>query len=289
MRVLVLGGSGMLGHALWQVFRDRFDTYATLRGSAHAYQVLFDAGRALEDVSVDDFDSVVRAVAAVRPDAVVNAIGIVKQAAGAKDPLPCLTVNSLFPHRLAALCEASGARLIHMSTDCVFSGRKGGYQESDVPDAEDLYGRSKLLGEVHSGDCLTLRTSIIGRELGSSHGLLEWFLSQNGGTISGYRRAIFSGFTTQALADVIAWLLADQRDLRGTWHVAAEPISKYELLCLLKEHYGLDVEIEPDDTFACDRSLDGREFRRATGFTPKPWPEMVDGLPHRRALHGVTG
>jgi dTDP-4-dehydrorhamnose reductase len=289
MRVLILGGSGMLGHALWQDFSDRFDAYVTLRRTADSYPGLFDPGRTVENVSADDVDSVARAMTAVRPDVVVNAIGIVKQAAAASDPVPSLTVNALFPHRLAALCEASGARLIHMSTDCVFSGRKGGYRESDVPDAEDLYGRSKLLGEVDSGDCLTLRTSIIGRELGSSHGLLEWFLSRDGGTVSGYRRAIFSGFTTQALADMIAWLLADQRDLRGIWHVASEPISKYDLLCLLKEHYRLDIEIEPDDAFACDRSLDGREFRRATGFTPKPWPEMIAGLPRRRALQGVTG
>ena len=290
MRVLVLGGSGMLGHALWQAFRDRFDTYVTLRGGANEYPGLFGVGHVLEGVSANDFDTVVKAVGAVRPDAVVNAIGIIKQAAAAKDdPLACLTVNALFPHRLAALCEAGGARLVHMSTDCVFSGRTGGYRESDVPDAEDLYGRSKLLGEVDYGDCLTLRTSIIGRELGSSRGLLEWFLGQNGGTVSGYRRAIFSGFTTHAIADVIAWLLAEHPDLRGIWQVASEPISKYDLLCLLKEHYGLDVEIEPDDTFACDRSLDGKRFSQATGFAPTPWPEMVAGLPRHRALQEVAG
>jgi len=290
MRVLVLGGSGMLGHALWQAFRDRFDTYVTLRGAAEEYPGLFGAGHVLEGVSANDFDTVVKAVGAVRPDAVVNAIGIIKQApAAGDDPLTCLTVNSLFPHRLAALCEAGGARLVHMSTDCVFSGRTGGYQKSDVPDAEDLYGRSKLLGEVRGGDCVTLRTSIIGRELGSSRGLLEWFLGQNGGTVSGYRRAIFSGFTTHALADVIGWLLAEHSGLHGIWHVASEPISKYDLLCLLKEHYGLDVEIEHDDTFACDRSLDGREFCRATGFVPRPWPEMVAGLPRQRALQEVAG
>jgi len=290
MRVLVLGGSGMLGHALWQTFKDRFDTYVTLRGSACAFPRLFDAGRALEGVSANDFDTVVKAVGAVRPDVVVNAIGIIKQAAAAKDdPLTCLTLNSLFPHRLAALCGASGARLVHMSTDCVFSGRTGGYRESDVPDAEDLYGRSKLLGEVDYGDCLTLRTSIIGRELGSSRGLLEWFLAQNGGPVSGYRRAIFSGFTTHAIADVIAWLLTEHPGLRGILQVASEPISKYDLLCLLKEHYGLDVEIKPDDTFVCDRSLNGERFNQATGFAPTPWAEMIAGLPRQRALQEVAG
>ena len=280
MRVLILGGSGMLGHKLWQVFRDRFDTYATFRQgpSAYARFGVFDPARSVGRVSAEDFDSVVRAFAGVRPEAVVNCVGIVKQDAAAKDPVASITVNSLFPHRLAHLCRAAGARLVHLSTDCVFSGATGGYAEPDAPDARDLYGRTKLLGEVDYDGCLTLRTSMIGRELAGAHGLVEWFLSQRGRRVRGFRRAVFSGFTTRALAGVIADVLERHPALRGVRHAAAEPINKYDLLTLVRDAYGLDIEIERDETFVCDRSLDASRFRAETGLTPPSWPEMIAGL-----------
>lgn len=280
MRVLILGGSGMLGHKLWQTLRERFDTHVTFRGrpAAYARYGIFDAERAVGGVSAQDFDSVVRAFARVRPAAVVNCVGIVKQDAAAKDPLTSIAVNALFPHRLAALCQAGGARLIHLSTDCVFSGRAGNYSEADAQDAGDLYGRTKLLGEVAGEGCLTLRTSMIGRELAGAHGLVEWFLAQRGGRVRGFRRAVFSGFTTGALSGIISGVIADQPNLSGVWHVAAAPINKFDLLTLVKQTYGLEVEIEPDEAFVCDRSLDGGRFREATGFRPAPWPEMIERM-----------
>lgn len=280
MRVLILGGSGMLGHKLWQVFRGRFDAFVTFRQSASAYAHfnLFDSARSVGGVAANDFDSVTKAFAVVKPQAVVNCIGIVKQDAAAKDPVTSINVNALFPHRLAQLCGASNARLIHLSTDCVFSGRAGNYSEEDATDAADLYGRTKLLGEVAGENCLTLRTSMIGRELAGSHGLVEWFLSQEGKTVRGFRRAIFSGFTTQALAQTIAWIIEEQPELQGIWHVAAEPINKFDLLTLIKERARLQIEIEPDETFACDRSLDAGRFRRATGFVPPSWSDMISAL-----------
>jgi dTDP-4-dehydrorhamnose reductase len=176
------------------------------------------------------------------------------------------------------LCQGAAARLIHISTDCVFSGRKGHYSESDVADAEDLYGRSKFLGEVSYEGCLTLRTSMIGRELDTSHGLLEWFLSQEGKAVPGYTRAIFTGFTTNALAEIIAQIITHYTAMHGIWHVASEPISKFDLLSLVKEIYGLHIHIEPDDTVKTDRSLNADQFRRATGLTPPSWPDMVQQM-----------
>jgi dTDP-4-dehydrorhamnose reductase len=280
LKVLILGGTGMLGHKLWQTLAPRFDAYVTFRRAPEAYGRLgiFDPARALGGVCAEDFDSVTRAFDAIRPDVVVNAVGIVKQDATAKDPVASITVNALFPHLLARRCRAAGARLIHLSTDCVFSGRRGAYRESDAPDAEDLYGRSKLLGEVEDGDCLTIRTSMIGRELEGAQGLLEWFLGQDGGRVRGFRRAVFSGFTTAALAVMMSDLIASHPDLRGLYHVAAAPITKFDLLSLVKEELGLHVVIEPDETFVCDRSLDGTRFREATGFTPPSWPEMIAAL-----------
>ena len=278
--MLIIGGSGMLGHKLWQTFRDRFDTYATFRQGPAAYERfgIFDPARSVGHVSAEDFDSVVRAFARVRPEAVVNCVGIVKQDAAARDALTSSGGNALFPHRRAHRCRASGARLVPLSTDCVFTGRKGNYSEADAPDAEDLYGRSKLLGEVDYEDCLTVRTSMIGRELAGAHGLVEWFLSQRGRRVRGFRRAVFSGFTTEALSGLIADVLEGHAGLRGVWHVAAEPINKFDLLSLVRETYGLDIEIEPDETFVCDRSLDASRFRGATGLTPPAWPEMIGRL-----------
>lgn len=270
----------MLGHKLWQVLNERFDVHVTLRQSLRPdnHYRIFDAARVHGNVVVQDFDSVVRAVAAVRPGVVVNCIGIVKQDAASKDPLTSILVNALLPHRLAELCHATGTRLIHISTDCVFSGRKGNYGERDVPDAEDIYGRTKLLGEVTNGDCLTLRTSMIGRELSGSHGLLEWFLSQEGKSIRGYKRAIFSGFTTKALSEIIARVIAEQPHLRGLWHVASDPISKFDLLTLLRQVFGLNIQIEPEEEFECDRSLNGDRFCQATGFRPPAWPDMIEQM-----------
>jgi len=270
----------MLGHKLWQVFASRFDTYVTLHRDFNSYKQyeLFDKARSIDHVSAEGFDSVARAIDTVRPAVVVNCIGIVKQAEAAKDPLASIEVNSLFPHRLARLCRTRGTRLIHISTDCVFSGLKGNYEENDFSDAEDLYGRTKFLGEVSGEGCMTIRTSMIGRELETSNGLIEWFLNQEDKTISGYKKSVFSGFTTNAFAEVIAGIITKNPELHGVWHVASEPISKFELLSLVKQVYGLNIRIEPDETVVCDRSLNDERFRQATGFVPPTWHDMIEQM-----------
>jgi dTDP-4-dehydrorhamnose reductase len=280
MKVLILGGSGMLGHKLWQVLASRLDTYVSLRQGFNHYRQynLFDPAHTLEGVSVEDFDSVVRAIDKVQPNAVVNCIGIVKQAEKARDPLSSIAVNALFPHQLAQLSQSRGFRLIQISTDCVFSGRKGNCTEDDLSDAEDLYGRTKFLGEVSYQGCLTIRTSMVGRELETSHGLVEWFLSQEGKTVSGYPKAIFSGLATNSLAEVISRIITEHRDMQGVWHVASDPISKFDLLSLIKRLYRLDVEIERDETVVYNRSLNAERFRQATGFVPPPWNEMIEQM-----------
>jgi dTDP-4-dehydrorhamnose reductase len=284
MKVLILGGSGMLGHQLYAVLSPRFDTYVTLRRTNSELNGLFDPHRTITGVAAEDLDSVIQAFARVRPDIVVNCIGIVKQQGAAKDPIACLSINSLFPHRLARLCQAANARLIHVSTDCVFSGKKGNYKESDFPDAEDLYGRSKLLGEVQGPGSLTLRTSIIGRELQTQQGLIEWFLSNTGKTVSGYRHAIFSGLTTGALSELVARMITDFPRMDGMWHVAAEPINKFDLLTLVRDTFAVDIQIKPDDGFHCDRSLCDARFRLATGWTSRSWPEMIRDMRSNAAL-----
>ena len=277
MRVLILGAGGMLGHKLWQVFQDRFETWGTVRGRSGDFLALAEPSlrRIIQGTDAANMDSVISALARARPDAVVNCIGIIKQLPEAKDRLTSILINSLFPHRLAQLCMAAGTRLIHVSTDCVFSGRKGNYREDDFPDADDLYGRSKFLGEVTGDGCLTMRTSIVGRSLHPGPALIDWFIGQRSKSANGYARVMYSGLTTLALAEVMADVVENHSQLSGLWHVSSDPISKYDLLGLVNRAFDLGVEIRKDEDTVSDRSLDSSRFRQATGYRPPTWPEMV--------------
>jgi len=280
MRILVLGGDGMLGHRLLLSWRSVHEVRVTLHQDLAAYRQLglFSVDNAFAGVDAGRIEHIAQIVSEFRPEAVVNAVGIVKQRSEASAAIPSLEINSLLPHRLALICGAAGARLVHLSTDCVFSGRRGAYTESDSPDAEDLYGRSKYLGEVAAPGCLTLRTSIIGRELSRKTGLLEWFLSQRGGTVKGFRNAIFSGFTTHEMARNIERLLTGFPSAHGVYHVSSAPISKYDLLREINRELRLGITIVPDDALRCDRSLDSSRFRREFDYLPPSWDEMVAEL-----------
>ena len=280
IRVLVLGASGMLGNAVLRLFAQSSGYEAI--GSARSTGVLRLLPQGLRDrvicgVDVESFDSLTRLFVDARPDVVINCIGLVKQLAEADDPLAAIPINALLPHRLARLCDVAGARLVHMSTDCVFSGAKGMYVEADMPDAKDLYGRSKYLGEVDYPHAITLRTSIIGHELSGEHSLVGWFLAQQG-SVKGFRHAIFSGLPTVELARVIRDHVLPHPDLRGLYHVSAEPINKFDLLKLIAKAYGKTIAITPDDTLVIDRSLDSSRFREITGYKPAAWPELVRGM-----------
>ena len=280
MKILILGGSGMLGHQLWKHFHSRYETFVTLRRTGQEFERygLFKDGRVFAGVDAEDFAQVARIIRNYRPDAVLNCVGIIKHLAEAKNPIQCITINSLLPHRLAEVCGEFGARLVLFSTDCVFSGKRGHYCENDLADAEDLYGRTKYLGEViGSTHAITLRSSIVGRELGSSHSLVDWFLSQDGGKVHGFRRAIYSGFTTLEMSRIVECVLTEQRGLYGLWHVASEPINKYDLLLLLRDRFKISVEIVPQDEFFCDRSLVGARFAEATGYRAE-WPAMIEEM-----------
>jgi dTDP-4-dehydrorhamnose reductase len=270
----------MLGHKLWQLSRSRLETWATVRTVTPAVRELgvVDEARTLTGVDVARPGVLDELLARVRPDVVVNCIGIVKQLAEAKDPVTSITINALHPHLLARACAARGSRLIHISTDCVFDGARGGYREDELTNATDLYGRTKALGEVTAPGCLTLRTSIIGRELSGTSGLVEWFLSRRGSTADGYSRALFSGLTTAELSRVILQVIDAHPALEGLYHVSAAPIDKYALLTLLDRAFGTGVTITPRDTPVIDRSLDSARFRRATGIVPPAWDAMVDAM-----------
>lgn len=284
----MLGAAGMLGHKLCQVLGTSFEVYGTFRDAVPDAPRIYENTIPIPDVDVSQGDSLGRAVATARPDVVVNAVGIVKQLALAKDAISSIQVNSLLPHVLVRMGTDQGFRVVHVSTDCVFSGRKGGYTEDDTPDPVDLYGRSKLLGEVDGASALTLRTSIIGRELRTQNGLVEWFLSQRGGTVNGFARAIFTGLTTEALALTIVNVLRSEHSLRGLWHVSSPAISKYDLLRKLNVAFATGTEIVRDESVVCDRSLESARFWAAIGLATPLWDDMIASMANDSTLYGSS-
>ncbi len=280
MRILVFGVTGMLGNAMFRVLTEdkRLTVYGSARnGDARHYFAEELANQIIAGVDVENHDSLVRAFAAVRPDVVVNCVGLVKQLPDANNPLQAVPINTLLPHRLAALCQATAARLVHFSTDCVFSGSTGNYLETDFPNPNDLYGRSKLLGEVDYPHAITLRTSIIGHELTGHRSLINWFLAQQG-SINGFTRAIYSGLPTVELATVIRDWILPRSDLHGIYHVASKPINKFDLLQLVAKTYGKVIEITRSEKLVIDRSLNADRFKEATGYVPPEWPILVQRM-----------
>jgi dTDP-4-dehydrorhamnose reductase len=281
MTVMVLGASGMLGHAVVRVFAERMAPSSIvavarstdIRGRFHEISDI----RVLTGVDVENPDALLSALERVRPTTVINCVGVIKQRDEADDPLVVLPINSVFPHRLWRMCRMAGAKLVHISTDCVFDGGRGRYVEGDVPNATDLYGISKHMGEVIGPGAITLRTSIIGHELRGAHGLIEWFLAQRG-TVRGFTKAVFSGLPTVELARVIRDYVVARPGLEGLYHVAAAPISKFELLSMVADVYGKDIDITPDDGYRIDRSLDGAKFKQATGYSAPGWRDLVETM-----------
>lgn len=277
-KVLIIGATGMLGHTLLQRLSEREDmeVFATVRNreGLDRYFTSNLLEKIHHGVDANDLDSVLSVITDVKPDVVINCVGIIKQLPTAKDPIISITINALFPHHLALICKNAGARLIHFSTDCVFNGVKGNYTEDDPSDANDLYGRTKFLGELSFPHCVTLRTSIIGHELNGRLGLIDWFLSQEG-KMRGFTQAIYTGFPTVEMARIIAEYVIPNENLSGLYQVSSSPISKYELLRLVADQYNKRIEIEPYAEFSCDRSLDSRRFCAETGYRPPSWQELV--------------
>ncbi|MBT6227631.1 MAG: SDR family oxidoreductase [Candidatus Scalindua sp.] len=285
MRILILGITGMLGHAVWLNMKDGHDTFGSIRGGLEELSgrcSLFTKNdkKIISNTNVLNDSDLGRALNTAEPDVIVNCVGIIKQLPNAKFSIPSISMNALFPHRLGEMCAERNIRLIHISTDCVFSGKKGGYVESDISDAYDLYGRTKFLGEVTANDCLTLRTSIVGRQLYGASSLFEWFLSQKG-KVRGYRRAIFSGLTTYILAEIISTLIEGHPSVDGLYHVSSEPINKYDLLSKLKEVLKLDIEVVSDESVVIDRSLDSTRFKGLTHIYIPTWDEMIEDFTKR--------
>jgi len=278
LKVLVLGASGMLGNALIRTLTtdDRIDAIGSMRSVEHLqlFPKFVKANLLVRD-ELSDERALRDLIEEVRPDCIVNCVGVIKQQVHANNPVAVLPINSIFPHQLAEIGAGLGSRIIHISTDCVFSGKKGSYKENDFSDVNDLYGMSKFLGELKTYEnALTLRTSIIGHELYSARSLVDWFLSQEG-SVRGFDKAVFSGLPTTELAALIVRCILDFKDLKGLYHVATNPINKYELLCILKDVYEKDIDIVRDSNFVIDRSLDSSRFNKVAGYQIKEWPQLI--------------
>ena len=285
MKVLVLGITGMLGNTLFNKLMEdmRYDVWGTIRQK----DVLTTfpkkwAEKILTQIDVLSQDSLISVLERVTPEIVINCTGLIKQHATSEDPLHTLPINSILPHRLSRLCKILGARLIHFSTDCVFSGSKGLYVESDPSDAMDLYGKSKFIGELHQDPhAVTLRTSIIGHELSSKLALIDWFLSQSV-SIKGYKKVIFSGFPTAELSRIILDFVIPLPELSGLYHVSADPIDKCSLLKMVAEIYDKKIDVIPDKQLCIDRTLDSTRFRNITGYQPPPWQDLIKTMHSER-------
>jgi len=278
-RILVLGATGMLGHEAIRILAPDFEVWGACRNPRGLPDLGVPEERILADFDATAQESVLDVLERVRPQFVINAVGIVKQLALASDAIASIAVNSLFPHVLADACAAYGARMVHVSTDCVFSGARGGYVETDMPDEASLYGRTKLLGEViDRSNVVTLRTSMIGWQIGEQTGLVGWFAAHRDEPLKGYTHAIFSGLTTRALTEVIRDTVLPDESLSGLWHCAAAPIDKHTLLSELSGRLGWQVSLTPVAEPKIDRSLDGTRFHERTGWTAPGWDEMLDEL-----------
>ncbi len=280
MRILILGATGMLGHMLWQHFSVRFpNTYATIRQSHTGCETtgLFKSDRVIESVEVSDFPALTGVMKCVRPDFILNCVGVTKRRKEADAAIQAITINALLPHRLVEWGRNNSAKVINFSTDCVFNGEAGNYTEKSPTNATDLYGRTKALGEIQGNNALTLRSSFIGTELGAGTELLEWFLSQTG-SIQGFKNAIYSGLTTLELSRVIERILVRHPSASGLYNVSSEPISKFDLLTLIRDKLQLNVDIIPDETFQCNRSLNSTKFRNEFNYAPPTWDSMIDEL-----------
>lgn len=281
MQILVLGASGMLGHQACRVLSGSNEVHAALRcaDDIGIYQQTFFRNCILHDrfdaLNNEQFTAL---ISHLRPDVVLNCIGVVKQVTHTHDPVMLIRINALLPHLVARTCTEVGSKLIQVSTDCVFSGKSGHYTEGDLPDPVDMYGRTKLLGEVSHSPHLTIRTSVFGRQLNGKYGLLEWFLSHKDRQVQGYRQAYFSGLTTRALCEIIKKILDRAFDITGTYHVAGASISKFELLSLINDRLSLGSVVNPDDSLVCDRSLDSRHFLQATGIAIPSYDSMIGQL-----------
>ena len=282
MKLLILGSNGLIGNTLTKYFlsKNNYEITGVVRNDSKIN--LFSRNYKQNFVTISNllnFNAIERTIEKIQPNLVINCIGLTNKVKYKDFNLveSYIKINSLFPHKLYEICNKYEIRLIHLSSDCVFSGKKGFYDENDLPDPNDIYGRSKLLGEIDNKNSITIRKSVIGHELGTEKGLLEWFLSQQE-VVKGFKNAIFSGITVLELANLIENFIIPNKNLHGLLHVSGNSISKYDLLKIIAEVYNKSINICPDQSIKIDRSLNSAKFNKLTGYKIKPWPILIKSM-----------
>ncbi len=271
----------MLGHEVCRTLTPDHEVHGicrNLHGISESQRKCFAACTMHVGFQALDEGSIKTYLARTQPDVVINCVGAVKQLPEGREPLHAIRINSVLPHLLARECSNLDSKLIQVSTDCAFSGQKGNYSEDDIPDPVDVYGKSKVLGEIDEAPHLTIRTSIMGPQLRGRTGLFEWFRGQRDSTVHGFGKFIYSGLTTKALAEVLGLVLSEHPALTGLFHVSSAPISKHELLLLINAQLELGITVQRDDSLTCDRSLDSSRFRRATGIKVPSHETMIGDI-----------
>ena len=282
MKLLILGSNGLLGNTLTKYFfeKNNYETFGFLRDSSKLK--FFKSEHNSRLIIIQDIlniNDLRRKIKELMPDVIINCIGQTNKIKGQNlnNIENYINLNSLFPFRLKEICSEIKSRLIHFSSDCVFSGTNGFYSEKDNPDPTDIYGKSKLLGELDNENIITIRKSVIGHELDSKKGLLEWFLNHEG-IVEGYKEAIFSGLTVLELARIIDMYILPNKDIKGIIHLSGDPISKYDLLKIIANQYNKIINIEPNEDIKIDRSLNSDHFKNLTGYKSEPWPLLVKSM-----------
>ena len=283
MKLLILGGSGMVGHSLIKKLSNQYEIFSLLRkhpdmDSNQFFEKVLPKNQCIFIDDINEYEHLNNTVKKISPNIMINCIGVIKQRDKNENGLHMVRINSLLPHLLNEICNKNKIKLIHLSTDCVFSGTKGNYQESDNPDPIDEYGESKLLGEIKKGNALTIRTSFIGPELFNKKSLFEWVKSQKNGEIDGFENAIYSGLTTLAFSKIIENIIDKHQDLNGIWHISSNPISKFDLIEMINQKFNLKIKINRNSSFRCDRSLNSSKFQEETKIQIPSWKTMIDNL-----------
>jgi len=282
-RVLVLGVNGLIGHTMYRKLKQEgFEVFGTMRRAKIEFMQydFLQADTIIDGLDVQEISNVSEVILQIQPSVVVNCIGITRRKDEISNSIQAIKINALLPHQIAKICQDMSIRMIHLSTDCVFSGDFGLYTEDSIPDASDMYGRTKAMGEVlDNPNCLTLRSSFLGTEISDRTELLEWLLSQKGRTIKGYTKAIYSGVSTVYLSSVITEILRHYPQLSGLYQIAPDtPISKYDLLCIAKNAFNIDVEIVENDSFVSDKSLSGARLKKVMNYRVPSWHDMLQEL-----------
>lgn len=283
MKLLILGGSGMVGHTLIKQLLAKHEIFTILRNrtdlqSSKFFEKILQKDRCVLIDDINQYENLNNIIKQISPDIIINCIGVIKQRNDIKNTLNMIRINSLLPHILNDICHTNKIKLIHLSTDCVFSGNRGNYKESDNPDPTDKYGESKLLGEINEGTSLTIRTSFIGPELFNKKSLFEWIKSQKNTEIDGFENAIYSGLTTLTFAQVIENIIDKHLDLSGVWQVSSDSISKFELIKMINQKFNLNIKINRNSSFQCNRSLNSSKFKKKTAIKIPSWESMINNL-----------